>query len=357
MTLDMHDLGPAAHLTVYKHPERDKFLKATREGPPFYDHPTRAWIVTNPELCREMLASPNLVPAPMAEKEIEPGTMARRLAEMTEAIKYVPLFLSGEEHAALRRRVGEFLASRRAETSQWIDRELPRYVEPFGKPGRFDVVAEVLEPMLRDLMQMILGMHLPDEFTLSQTSQVFDRYSSVSQRGRVGRDLTKLQDHVREIMGPEASEDEIGVRLGLLVVGSDPTLGTFGESLVRLLRDADGRPLNQVVFSKYAPQTGIPFVERIVEIAFSAAGIEFEKGARLRIVLQTYALSPPEQHHRFFGAGVHSCLGRPAATELWSAFGALLGQLSTRVRVLSYEVTENVYVFNIPRLFMVEVTT
>jgi cytochrome P450 len=357
MTLDMHDLGPAAYLTVYKHPSRDEFLRASRDGPAFFDGATRAWIITNPELCREMLASPNLLPAPMAEKRIEPGTMARRLAEMTEAIKYVPLFLSGEEHAALRRRVGEYLASRRAETSQWIERELPRFVEPFARPGRFDVVAEVLEPMLRDLMQTMIGMRLPAEFTLSQTSQVFDRYTSVSQRGEVGRDLTKLQDYVRAMMGPQASEDEIGVRLGLLVVGSDPTLGTFGESLVRLLRDADGQPLNQIAFPKFAPQTGIPFVERIVETAFSAEGIEFEKGARLRIVLQTYSLSPPEQHHRFFGAGVHSCLGRPAATELWSAFGALLRQLSTRVRVLSYEVTENVYVFNIPRLFMVEVTT
>ncbi len=357
MTLDISDLGPAAYLTVYKNPERDEFLKQSREGPPFYDHPTRAWIVTNPELCREMLASPNLLPAPMAENQIEPGTMARRLAEMTEAIKYVPLFVSGEEHAALRRRVGEYLASRRAETSQWIERELPRYVEPFGKPGRFDVVAAVLEPMLRDLMQTIVGLRLPAEFTLSQTSQVFDRYTSVSQRGQVGRELTKLQDYVRQAMGPQASEDDIGVRLGLLVVGSDPTLGTFGESLVRLLRDANGQPLNQIAFPKFAPQTGIPFVERIVETGFSAAGIEFEKGARLRIVLQTYAHSPPEQHHRFFGAGVHSCLGRPAATELWTAFGALLAQLSTRVRVLSYELTQNIYVFNVPRLFEVEVTT
>jgi cytochrome P450 len=353
----MHDLGPAAHLTVYKHPERDEFLKATRDGPPFYDHPTRAWIVTNPELCREMLASPNLVPAPMAEKQIEPGAMAQRLAEMTEAVRHVPLFLSGEEHAALRRRVGEYLASRRADTSQWIERELPKFVEPFGRPGRFDVVAQVLEPMLRDLMQTIVGMRLPAGFALSQTARVFDRYTSVSQRGRVGTELTKLQEHVREVMGPEASEDDIGVRLGLLVVGSDPTLGTFGESLMRLLRDADGQPLNEIAFHKFAPQTGIPFVERIVETAFSAGGIEFEKGARLRIVLQTYALSPPDQHHRFFGAGVHSCLGRPAATELWTTFGTLLGKLSTRVRVLSYEVTENIYVFNVPRLFMVEVTT
>ena len=31
MTLDMHDLGPAAHLTVYKHPERDEFLRFTNE--------------------------------------------------------------------------------------------------------------------------------------------------------------------------------------------------------------------------------------------------------------------------------------------------------------------------------------
>ena len=349
--------APENYLTLYKGPGRGDFLNNTRDAGPFFDPVTKAWIVTNPEIAREMLSSSNLVPALVVESQTLPDGLAERLAGIIDACEHIPLFLSGESHAVLRRRFSEQIASRRAEVSQWMEQDLPAYVEPFRRPGRFDVVAEVIEPMVRGLMQIVVGMTLPTDLELIQTSLVFDKFSSVSRRARVASMLTKLHNHVREVMGPEATEEDVGVRFGLIVVARDATAGTFGESLVRLLSDANGRPLNQIAFPKFAPQTGVPYVDRVAEAAFTAAGIAFESGARFRIVLQTYSHSPPDQHHRFFGAGLHSCVGRSTATELWSGFGALLGHLSSCVRVLSYELEENNFVFNVAKRFEVEVTT
>ncbi len=205
-------------------------------------------------------------------------------------------------------------------------------------------------------MQTIVGVHLPADLDLDQTSLVFDKSISLSRRTRLAHSLAKLRLHVREAMGPQASEEEVGMRLGLVVIGRDSTVGTFAESMVRLLRDAEGLPLNRIAYPKYAPQTGVPFVERIVDTPISAAGINFEPGMRLRIVLQTYSHSPPDTHHRFFGAGAHSCLGRPVSIDLWSAFVRQLAQNSTTVHVLSYELATDNYVFNVPKRFVVEVT-
>ncbi|MDB5541568.1 MAG: hypothetical protein JWQ89_3295 [Devosia sp.] len=345
------------YVTVYKDPERDEFLASSRNSAPIFDKSTKAWIVTNPDLCRELLGSANLVPALAIESQEVPGALESRLGSLAYACQHIPLCHTGDDHASLRRRLSEHLASRRPAMAEWMAEALPLYVEPFRTSGRVDVVNEVLDPLIRGMMQSLAGIPMPTELDVTQTSRVFDKFSSLSRRTEVAGLMTGLHRHVREMMGPEASEDDVGLRLGLVVIGHDATVGTFGESLVRLLSESEGRPLNQIAFRKFAPQTGVPFAERIVQTPFSAAGVDFEAGQRLRLVLQTFAHSPPEEHHRFFGVGAHSCLGRPASTDLWSAFGALLGQLSSRVRVLSYELTPNNYIFNVPSKFLVEVMT
>ena len=76
----------------------------------------------------------------------------------------------------------------------------------------------------------------------------------------------------------------------------------------------------------------------------------------MRLILLTYAHEPPDQHHRFFGAGPHACLGRPVSIELWGAMCAHLAKLTTRVKVVDYQLAPDDYVFNVARTFAVEVT-
>lgn len=356
----MPDGAPNAinYLTVYKDAGRDAVIDAVRTAEPFFDRAARAWIVADPELCRDMLVSPHLHPAPAMEHYRNmPNSLAMQFESVAFAFDHIPLCLAGEAHSALRRRTSEYIASRRHEVHEWVTTRMPRFAEPFRQPGRFDAAEQVIGPMVRELIGVIAGVDLPPHIDIEKGSQIFDKSISMSRRISLAEDMGALQQHVRDTLGADATDDEVGMRVGLVVVGHDATLGTFAESLSRLFRDSKGQRLSDIPFPKFAPQTGVPFVERIAETAFSAAGIDFEAGARVRIVLQTFSHSAPESHHRFFGAGAHACLGRPVSTDLWGAFTAELAKLSTRVEVLSYELAADNYVFNVAKRFGVEVTS
>jgi cytochrome P450 len=345
------------YLTVYKDPFRDVFIEEARTTKPFFDRATRAWIVADPELCREMLVSEHLHPAPAMEHYRNmPNGLATQFESVAFAFDHIPLCLADEAHGALRRRTSEHIASRRHEIHQWMTVRMPRFVDPFTRPGRFDVAQLVLGPMVRELIGVIAGVDLPLSIDIEKGSQIFDKSISMSRRINLAEDVAALQNHIRSALGPDATDDDVGMRLGLVVVGHDATLGTLAESLSRLFHEAEGQRLSEIAFPKFAPQTGVPFVERIAASAFTAAGIDFEAGARVRIILQTFSHSPPDTHHRFFGAGAHACLGRPVSTELWRAYAAELAKLSTRVEVRSYELATDNYVFNVAKRFEVEVT-
>lgn len=348
---------PINYLTVYKHAARDDFISGARIAAPVFDRATRAWIVADPELCREMLVSPHLHPAPAMEHYRNmPNSLAMQFESVAFAFDHIPLCLAGDAHSALRRRTSEYIASRRTAVHDWMTDRMPTFAEPFRRPGQFDASRDVIDPMVRELIGVIAGVDLPAEIDIDKGSQIFDKSISMSRRIVLAEEMAVLQQHIRNELGGDASDDDVGMRVGLVVVGHDATVGTFAESLSSLFRQADGQRLSDMAFPKFAPQTGVPFVERIAETAFSAAGIDFEAGARVRIVLQTFTHSLPETHHRFFGAGAHACLGRPVSTELWGAFTAELAQLSTRVQVLSYELAADNYVFNVAKRFEVEVT-
>lgn len=349
---------PINYLTIYKDSSRDAFIGDARVNAPFFDRATRAWIVADPELCREMLVSPHLHPAPAMEHYRDmPNSLAMQFESVAFAFDHIPLCLAGEAHNGLRRKTSEYIASRRAPIHDWMSNRMPTFAEPFKRPGRFDAAQDVIAPMVRELIGVIAGVELPADIDIERGSQIFDKSISMSRRILLAEEMVALRSHIRDALGSDASDDDVGMRLGLIVVGRDATVGTFAESLVWLLRNAEGQRLSEIDFPKFAPQTGVPFVERIAETAFSAAGIDFEAGARVRIVLQTYTHSSADTHHRFFGAGAHACLGRPVSTELWGAFTTELGKLHTRARVLSYELAGDNYVFNVAKQFEVEVTT
>jgi hypothetical protein len=133
-------------------------------------------------------------------------------------------------------------------------------------------------------------------------------------------------------------------------------VGTLAESLCQLFRDNPDVPLERIEFPKMPHQTAVPFVERIAATPVSVAGLDLAEGDRVRIVLQTYGHSPPSEHHRYFGAGAHACLGRPLSLELWSTIVAGLSKLKSRVRVLDYRLPADSYVFNVPNRFEIEVS-
>jgi len=350
------DSAPYNYLTIYRQAQRDEFLTTARKTGPFFDRVTRAWIVVDPDLCRELLSTPALYPAPALEHYRNmPSGFGEAFASVAFAFEHIPLSMYGERHTEARRRASTFIAGRHAAIRRWAEHELPLHLKPFERSGRVELMSEVIKPLVRGLFAVLVDTDLPDRLGLDQVSQVFDKSIGMSRRNRLEAEMAELEAHLRGQLGP-LDEDELGMRLGLLVVGKDALVGTLAESLVELFRADDAVPLERIAFPKMPHRTAVPFVERIASEPVSVGGLDLAEGDRVRIILQTYGHGPANEHHRYFGAGAHACLGRPLSLELWSVITASLAKLTSRVRVLDYQLPMDSYVFNVPTRFEVEVT-
>lgn len=344
-------------LTVYRRPERSEFLVRAREIGPYFDEMARAWIIADAELCRQVLSTPELWPAPAVEHYRNMrGSLGEEFPSIAFAFESIPLAMHGEAHAAGRRAMTEFMVSRREPIHQWVAEELPRHLAMLAVPGEAELMTESIRPMVRGLFAAIIGVDLPPHLMLDNISQVFDKSISVKRRRLLEEDMRVLEAHIRERLGPGCDENEVRMRIGLLVVGKDTTVGTLGECLVQLVREFPDTPLSRITYPKAPAQTGLPFVERIATAPVQVGGVELKEGDRVRVVLQTFVDAPASQHHRLFGAGPHACVGRPLTVDLWSAMCRHMGQMDTRLKLLAYELPQNEYVFNVAKTFRVEVT-
>lgn len=353
----MTEAGGYNYLTVYRQNERDDFLRSARIAPPFYDRVARAWIVVEPDRCKELLSVPGLLPAPALEHYRNmPSKLGEAFASVAFAFEHIPLSMYGERHAEARRRASTWIAARHEAIHAWAAESLPVHLQRFAQPGRTELMQAVIRPLVRGLFATLVAVDLPDHLALDDVSQVFDKSIGMSRRVQLENDMAALEAHLRGSMGPDASDDEVGMRLGLLVVGKDALVGTLAESLASLFRDNPGQPLSSMPFPKLPHRTAVPFVERIASTALEAGGLDLAEGDRVRIVLQTYGHGPASEHHRFFGAGAHACLGRPLSVELWGAIAARLATLPNTVEVTRFELPLDSYVFNVPSIFEVDVS-
>jgi hypothetical protein len=324
-------------LTVARTAERDSFLAESRTRDPFFDTASAAWIVTQPELCKELVASASLVPAPAVETYNDMATqLGLDFDNVIFAFHHIPLCLRDELHAHSRRRTSEFLSTRRYAMKSWMANALPDLLVPFRSAGHFDAMMSVVVPIVRGLISTMIGLDLPADLDLDDISLVFDKSISMRRRLALDASIGLLRRHIQTELGMEGDDDAVGLLLALVILGKDALLGTLGESLYRIFRDAGERRLKELDYGRSPAQTGVPFVERVVVAPISAGGLKLAPGERVRIFLQTFAHSPPSSHHRFFGAGAHACLGRPISTELWIGISDNLSAVDLRPRVLSY---------------------
>ncbi len=344
-------------LTVYRRPERTEFVARARETGPYFDEMARAWIFADADLCRQVLSTPELWPAPAVEHYRNMrGSLGEEFPAIAFAFESIPLAMHGEAHTAGRRSMSEFIVGQREPIHKWVVEELPRHLEMLGAPGEPELMTQSIRPMVRGLFAALIGVDLPQHLMLDNISQVFDKAISVKRRRLLEADMQALETHIRERLGPDATEDDVRMRVGLLVVGKDTTVGTLGECLVQLVRDFSGIALNEIAYPKAPAQTGLPFVERISTAPVSIGGVDLKEGERVRVLLQTFVDAPPSQHHRLFGAGPHACLGRPLTVDLWSAISRQMAKFDTKLRLINYELPQNEYVFNVAKTFRVEVT-
>ena len=333
------------------------FYRDMRGKPPAYDRASRMYIVSDPDQCLELLAMPEISSIPL---DLEVEALGRHFgveyADIAILASHMPISQSGERHAAARRRFSEHLAARRHAVRAWVEGPMADSFQPLMQPGRVEVMGEVIVPMFLELMVALIGQPLPPGSRLEWVSLLFDGLVGLRKREKMFDQLRELRRYFADVFG--TTEDDAAVLLPMvsIVFGREPLIGTFGESLRRLVRDNPGKRFSEIDYPAGPCETGLPYVERKVTAPIDFHGVALKPGARLKLMLQSFSGEAADRHTRFFGGGPHVCPGRPVAIEIWKRSVQVLQQSQCRPSVVRYEVNDNNYLFTAPKILELELT-
>lgn len=272
--------------------------------------------------------------------------VAERLNLAIPAVRSVsarlPLSLNGAEHKAARADVAALLQKTSPDLTARIPTLVAERFAPLARPGEVDMLGTVIVPLVNDVLAGLSGTDYaagPD----SLISRLFSQSLGPARRRRLEAEMADLVGAVRRAH-PEDPEDVIFARITLVVLGRDATIGTLSESLATALRpDSAG-------FARVPLATGVPYVDRI------APGAGPEDAPRiLRCQLDTLTGEDDRTRLGFFGAGPHTCLGRPVTLALFDAISTWLSRADRQIDILAFERRRD-DVFYVPSIFRVAVS-
>ena len=272
------------------------------------------------------------------------------------AFRYIPMCLNEADHRLARRRIAEYLAERRGVVTAAIPGIVENRIGILRKDGDVEVMRTIVDPIVKDVLGELNGVQPADRGSVRSASAIFDRMMGLKRRRALDNDLGKIRMLISRTLGATATEDDIGYRLALFVLGYDALAGTIGETLHHLFVANAGKKLSEIVYPAMPLETGVPFVERIAAEFFEHRGVSIAKGDRLRILLQSFQYAPdPADRVRMFGVGLHACLGRQLSLDLWARIAGQLSRIENRVEVLAHAFRTEDYIFTCPDKLLVAV--
>ncbi len=253
-----------AYLTFHRSPDRHQWYLAEANRT-IFDSVTNAWIITDPGCCERLLASPDARPATYSD---DYAVLEKRLgidfSNVLLAFLHIPMCLHEEEHRKARRRVAEHLAARRSDLSAGITQGLRVHLKPLQQEGEVEAVQQVLEPLILSVTERITDIPAVVAADCRAVSTIFDKSIGPRKRQRIDAELGRMRAAIVSKLGPSTSDDAVGLRLALAILGRDTLLGTLGESLYSIFAANQGRRLNEINYPPVPPETGVPYIERIV---------------------------------------------------------------------------------------------
>ena len=330
---------------------------------PVYDRALNAWIITDSRHCRELLRSDHLTqPQYISKYEELAARLGLDFAQICFALRHIPLCLDGSRHAQARRALASIIATNHATLGQAAPLLVERYFGELRSAGRYDLMRTAVEPLVDTLISTLVGIPAEIVGRFQNLGQVFDMSIGVSKRRQLELRLSNARAEIEASLGGQASPDDVGYRLALIILGRDALVGTIGESLHVLIADegglgpvdgiASGRSWSTIEFPAQPPRTGVTHIERVVTQTLEFESCVLNAGDRVRLYLQA---DEGVTGHALFGTGAHACLGQPRAMDLWREICSFLAALPSLVSVVEYRPRTSDYVFSHPEVLVVEI--
>lgn len=328
--------------------------EAKGNGVATWDARLGAWIVDGAAACRAFLTHESLSPPPYVELY---GELEERFgldfSNLRLAFGHIPLCLHGARHAEARKAIAGQLARRRSAVLSTMGTRVERHFGGLGRPGPVELMAQVVEPFVADFMGALIELDDAGLDPDSLISRIFSRGMGIAKRKRAEAEVAALRARI-EASG-DTAEGDVGKKLAMMILGRDALTGTLAYSLRDVLVAGEGEPFSALAWPDLPGATGVPYIERMAHEHATVEGIDLAPGTRVRIMLRAFGeTDDPRDRAQFFGAGAHTCLGRPIALEAWAAIGAFLTGLPTRVGPLLCEARTD-DIFAVPARLLLEV--
>jgi cytochrome P450 len=338
-----------SYLSLPTNPLRADVFARGRGAAPEFDERLGVWIVLDPETITDLLQDTRLL---MPDIGAALTALEQRydlnLPNVRWAGSVLPLLVNGEQHRKVRAPLAKLLSSEKRREGAWRGQVSALFGEALSRTGRFDAFNELLLPVINAIFRDITGVAV--DFPPLTLTKIFDRYASY-------RHLVGLEDHIkllRAILASAGTPAEAEATVASLVVlGRDSLLSSLAESFVHymdehrgLRLDAQGPPARLY--------SGVAIGERIAREDMDVAGVRFAAGDRIRMYFQSFhAMENETDRYAFFGAGVHSCLGRALALDVWTLMVAELAKPPRTVVSVESEYDRGV-VFTMPKFINLE---
>jgi hypothetical protein len=340
---------------LHRHIHRSSEGSGLRQSAPplWWSDELERWMTSDPATLQAILKSPDFHVIGYSDEALKiVEATGIDLTWTVRATRGLPLAQEGALHADLRRKaalhVNRHSAAALADIDIYLRREVPRVL---AGPGQLDIVAELFAPLVGRLTKALTGAsfdHAPGGLS---PSQVFDKFLSLNRRKAVERGVRDLYSGFLET----SSVEDADIRVALVILGFDALLGTIGESFVRVIEANPGRSLQEMSWGDSPPATGVPYSERVAMRTVEVAGVEIAQDERVRLFLNGFAAAGPECHGLYFGAGRHTCLGRPISQKLWQMLASGFSAVPRRLSIMSVGYRPSDHVFNCPTSIKVRI--
>lgn len=316
-----------------------------------YNQELKSWFVFKPELVIDLLRDDErlIVPDTVANIRMLQARYKRQFPNLIFAVNAIPLLVNGQAHRDIRRALAELVSEGRPRILAAMPELMARHITPMDQKSNVEWVTGGLSPLVAEVFGLLCNCPVPLPFPKLVLTRLFDRFVSLAALAEAERQLGQLRERLAEAV-PDVDEAHI---VALLVLGRDSLLGTLATSCHAVFRDNQGQRFADIGFPDFPPETGVAIAERVATADISVGTRTIAAGDRVRMYFQPISDMSGASKQALFGAGAHSCLGRPISLDVWRAMIETIKGFSAQLASVACELEPN-NIFVIPQYLRTE---
>lgn len=225
--------------------------------------------------------------------------------------------------------VAQQLAKQRAHLREVLPALIDGYFSVLEREGTHDLWVVAIQPFVERLMSELAEFELAPDATC-RISSIFDPACSPAKRLRLEADAALTFARAKAAF-PAATPREIDMRVALAVMGCDALSGSIAASLQAFFVQLEAKPIGAEPFPEVPLGTAVPYIWRQQRATAKEqlAGLPQENIIEFR--LDQFTGESSAERLQFFGAGVHSCVGKAISLDAFRALGKYLNNLTSCV--------------------------